>query len=336
MTLIDDRRALLRQIEKARDSRALLYVTGNRSGLEAQITQDVIDLFVDHLDEIGPVGRITLVLETNGGDTMAAWNLVNLIKMFCDELELLAPANCRSAGTLISLGAAVIIMTKQATLGPIDPSIYHGLGPSIPDAHPGARAAVSVEAVMGYLDEIARRHGNNDLNAQAMVDMAQYVHPLVLGEIFRSRKQIRDLAERLLAAQGAEEDTVGRIVEFLCSESGSHDYTINRREARDLGLPIEKCPAPLYSTVRQLRASYAEELQLRSPFVEASLASDSGHPVQYSFTRALIESVSAQAHHLVTEGTALTVDVIDPEAPLPVPIRQVQDHRKFDGWRIMP
>ena len=339
MTLIDDRRALLRQIEETRDSRALLYVTGNRSGLEAQITQDVIDLFVDHPDAIGPVSRITLVLETNGGDTMAAWNLVNLIKMFCEDLELLAPANCRSAGTLISPGADVIIMTKQATLGPIDPSIYHGLGPAIPDAHPGARVPVSVEAVMGYLDEIAHRHGSSDLNAlnaQAMVDLAQYVHPLVLGEIFRSRKQIRDLAERLLAAQGTDESAVERIVEFLCSESGSHDYTINRREARDLGLPIEKCPAPLYSTVRQLRASYAEELQLRSPFVEASLVSDSGHPVQYSFTRALIESRSAQAHHLVTEGTALTVDVIDPEAPLPVPIRQVQDHRMFDGWRMMP
>lgn len=336
MTLIDDRRALLQQIEEARDSRALLYVTGNRSGLEAQITQDVIDLFVDHLDAIGPVGRITLVLETNGGDTMAAWNLVNLIKMFCDELELLAPANCRSAGTLISLGADVIIMTKQATLGPIDPSIYHSLGPAIPDAHPGARAAVSVEAVMGYLDEIMYRQGSDNLNAQAMVDMAQYVHPLVLGEIFRSRKQIRDLAERLLAAQGTDESAVEQIVEFLCSESGSHDYTINRREARDLGLPIEKCSNPLYSTVRRLRASYAEELQLRSPFVETSLASDSGYPVPYSFTRALIESRFAQAHHLVTEGTALTVDVIDPETPLPVPIRQVQDHRTFDGWRMMP
>ena len=327
------RRTILEQIESERGSRVLLYVTGSRFGLEAQITQDVVDLFVDHLDSMGPVERITLVMETNGGDTMAAWNLVNLIKMFCDEFELLAPANCRSAGTLIALGADSIIMTKQATLGPIDPSIYHELGPAIPGAHPDARAAVSVEAVMGYLDAISRLYVNDEHNVQAMLEMAQYVHPLVLGEIFRSRKQIRDLAERLLLSQGADRAIVERIVEFLCSESGSHDYTINRREANDLQLPVEKCPAKLYQIVRDLRASYAEQLELRSPFNVASLTSGSGESIQYSFVRAIIESTAHPSHHLVTEGTALTMDIIDPDMPLPIPVRQVQDHREYDGWR---
>ena len=145
MPQTDDRKRLLRQVERERDSKAILYVTGDRAGLQTQIGQDVIDLFVDHLDAVGPVNKISFILYTSGGDVSAAWNLVNLLHMFCDDLEVIAPGKCMSAGTLISLGADRIIMTKQATLGPIDPSLQHQLGPPIPGASPEARAGVSVE-----------------------------------------------------------------------------------------------------------------------------------------------------------------------------------------------
>jgi membrane-bound ClpP family serine protease len=83
--------------------------------------------------------------------------------MFCDDLDLIAPGKCMSAGTLIALGANRIIMTKQATLGPIDPSIQSPLNPSIPGATPDARAPVSVEAVNGYLEAV-RRIGNGEMD----------------------------------------------------------------------------------------------------------------------------------------------------------------------------
>ena len=127
MSETDSRKQLLRQVEKERESKVILYVTGDRQGLETQIGQDVIDLFVDHLDAIGPVKKISLILYTSGGNTSAAWNLVNLIHMFCDDFEVIAPGKCRSAGTLISLGANRIVMNKQATLGPIDPTLQHPL-----------------------------------------------------------------------------------------------------------------------------------------------------------------------------------------------------------------
>lgn len=89
MSEIEKRRDLLRQIESDRNSKTVLYVTGDRQGLETKIGQDTIDLFVDHLDEIGPVKKISLVLYTSGGDTSAAWNLVNLFHMFCDDFEII-------------------------------------------------------------------------------------------------------------------------------------------------------------------------------------------------------------------------------------------------------
>lgn len=184
MSDLKTRTELLRQIEEGRGSKVVLYATGDRRGLETRIGQDVIDLFVDHLDEIGPVPKISLVLYTSGGSTSAAWNLVNLIRMFCDDFEVIAPGKCMSAGTIICLGADRIVMTKQATLGPIDPTLHHSLGPPIPGANPDARVGVSVEEVNGYLDAIRACNGGADYEGKALLDLSNKVHPLVLGQIF--------------------------------------------------------------------------------------------------------------------------------------------------------
>jgi hypothetical protein len=229
----EDRKKLLRDLEKARKSKVLLYVTGDRPGWQTQISPDVIDMLSDHLDAIGVTKKISLVLYTPGGNTLAAWNIVNLLRLFCDDLEVILPAKGLSAGTLMSLGANRIVMTKQATLGPIDPSIMGPLNPIIPGT-PNSRASVSVEAIRGYLDwackELDIKEGQN--LTQIFTFLSQQVHPLVLGQIYRSRTQIQYLAQRLLAHQVSEEKKVKSIISFLCSDSGSHDYTINRREAR--------------------------------------------------------------------------------------------------------
>src|SRR3546814_9324606 len=50
---------------------------------------------------------------TKGGNTAAAWRLVNLLRTFCNELEIIVPAKAMSAGTLMCLGADKIVMTKK-------------------------------------------------------------------------------------------------------------------------------------------------------------------------------------------------------------------------------
>ena len=330
MSETEIRKSLLRKVEEVRNSNAILYVTGDRQGLETKIGQDVIDLFVDHLDAVGPVDKISLILYTAGGDTSAAWNLVNLVRMFCEDFEVIVPGKCMSAGTLISLGANRIVMTKQATLGPIDPTIQHPLGPSIPGASVDARVGVSVEAVNGYLDAI-RNCGNKNLEGQALLDLSNKVHPLVLGQIFRSRQQIRDLAEKLLNRSTIGENKVQQIVGFLCSESGSHDYTINRREAVGLGLNIEKCSSSLYGVLRSMSQSYSIQMKLREPHDVSALVATRENSERYAFTRAIIESFEHGSHHFTSEGVMETIHINTENQPKPT--IAFQDHRHFEGWR---
>lgn len=103
--MLKDRIGLYEEIENQRNSKLIVYATSDRKGLETQIASDVIPIFTEHLDNIGDTERISLYLYTRGGETLAAWSLVNLIRNFCKEFEVIIPFNCHSAGTLICLGA---------------------------------------------------------------------------------------------------------------------------------------------------------------------------------------------------------------------------------------
>lgn len=326
----EQRVALYEAIENSRNTKIITYITGDRLNAETQIGADCIDIFVDVLDAIGPTKKISLLLHTNGGNTAAAWRLVNLIKTFCDEFEVIVPYKAMSAGTLISLGADQIVMTKQAALGPIDPSLHHPLGPQIPNGNQLARIPVSVEAVRGYLDA-----AKDDLNitdstllGNLLMDLSNKVHPLVLGEIFRSRAQIRFLAGKLLNEHMQDSDKVKGIIDFLCADSGSHDYTINRREAKSLGLPVETPSPEFYEQLKEIHKDYAGQMHLLEPFDPMNLAVPN-QSTNYSLIRGLIESVNSGSFGFVSEGALLRTTVPAPHGNQ----EQLEDRRNFEGWR---
>ncbi len=210
--------------------------------------------------------------------------------------------------------------------------MYHPLGPQIPGANPEARASVSVEAVYGYLDSLKEYVSDEELRGRLFLDLSNKVHPLLLGQIFRSRRQIRDLACRLLEKQGYPDNVINEITDFLCSDSGSHDYTINRREAKELGLNIEQCSAKLYGILRKLHSSYASQMELQKRFDinELVLLAENSRISNYCFVRAMIESSKYGAHHFLTEGIIESIPNDKGSTPQETTI---QDRRIFEGWR---
>lgn len=325
-----DRKPLYADLEKSRQSRVLVYVTGDRRQMETQIHPEVMDYFLHHLDTIGDSDRISLFLYTRGGETLAAWSLVNMLRQFCKELEVIVPFKAHSAGTLMCLAADKIVMTKQATLGPIDPSVNTPLNPQIVGAPPNARVPVSVEDVNGFV-EFAKKTLKDDQGlAAAFQALAANLHPLVLGNAFRARSQIRMLAKKLMGDRFPDEAKAQNILEFLCSESGSHDYTINRREAGEhLGLPVEKPNDELYGLIKKIYDDVAKELDLTVPYDPNVLLGTQGS-VNYSVPRSLVESAEGGSHAFISEGKLTKQQV-----PVQPGIIQtaIRDERTFEGWR---
>jgi hypothetical protein len=221
-------------------------------------------------------------------------------------------------------------MTKQATLGPIDPSVNNPLNPVIPGAPPESRVLVSVEDINGFTEFSKSILGEKADFTEALVQLTEHVHPLVLGNAFRARSQIRMLGRKLMMNLELDDEGIEKILKFLCSESGSHDYTINRKEAKEeLKLPIEKPNDYLYHLIKSIHDDIAAELELNNPFdPKVALGTEQQKP--YRHPRALIESVGGGSDIFITEGILSRTQV-----KLPPGIIQdaIQDNATFEGWR---
>ncbi len=322
-----ERKKIYEEIEKSRHSKVIAYATGNRPGMETQIASDAVDIIAEHLDIIGNTKKISLILYTLGGNTLAAWNLINLLREFCKELEIIVPNKCRSAGTLMCLGADNIIMTKQATLGPIDPSLVTPLGPIIPNTNPPQKMPISVESVKGYFDLLKNEVGVSDPIAlgEAYKKLADTINPLVLGDIYRSKNQIKMLARKLMGMHKLDDLYAEKIVSFLCSDSGSHDYTINRTEAKDLGLRINTPSDKMYTLLKSWYNDIVTEMRIKenlNPEKELNGASQ----VDFVYHRGIIES-SKMRHAFITEGTYTVKQIPN------TPQRHLNTIVTYEGWK---
>ena len=336
--MFTDRIDLYKQIEAERQSKLLVYITSTRGGLETQIANDILPKFTEHLDKLGDTQKITLYLYTNGGNTLAAWSLVNLIRSFCKEFEVIIPANCFSSGTLICLGSDNILMTKQATLGPIDPSVNGPFNPMMPGINdPNAKLPVSVEHVNAYIEMAKTNFAITDQRCMAdvLLNLSDKIHPMTLGQVFRTRSQIQMLARKLMKWHNLKAEQEDEIIKFLCSESGSHDYSIHRNEAIEhLGLHVEKPTMEFYKIIKSVYDDISSELEFETPY-NPNILLNQQNPYNYTFRRGLIESLYNGTDVYISEGNLTMTKVgggMSPVGPIPVQ-NQMQDTRIFEGWK---
>jgi Serine dehydrogenase proteinase len=299
----NDRIELIRRIEAHRGSRVICCLTSDRPNAAGMIAKDFIPIFFNHLDAFPEPERrkIDVLMLTNGGDTLAAFGLGRLIREFTDEVGVLIPEKCQSAGTLFALGANEIVMGKVATLTPIDPSVNSPLGPVV-EIGPGQRQSVpvSVESVAGYRNLLKQEWG---LKGQglglAFRMLAEKINPLVLGDVYRSRQQIEKLAKTLLNCHRTDERNIQSIVEKLTRGLGSHDYLISRREARELlGKQVAGDDPALETLMWELYKDFASEMKLGQLFdiqmvIHASTAAGQALPVTDEQRIVLVESTIA-------------------------------------------
>lgn len=264
-----DRIEQIRKIEAHRGSRLICCLTSDRQNAAGIIAKDFIPVFFNHLTGFQDCKKVDVFVFTQGGDTLAAFGLSRLVREFTPSFGALVPHWCHSAGTLFALGANEIIMTKASTLSPIDPSVQGPLNPPV-EVMPGLRQPmpVSVESVEGYrllIKEDWRL--NNDGTALAFRILADKINPLALGDVYRSRQQIRKLARTLLGYHRRDERNIQNIVKQLTGGLGSHDYLISLGEARQLlGSQVWKDDSVLQELIWKLYIDFKSEMNLGQIF----------------------------------------------------------------------
>jgi len=256
---------LIKQIQDKRNSKVIVYVTGDRQPIVAMIAEDAVRPLYDHLLSIGKAEKIDLFLYSRGGDVSVPWRIVSMFREFCDELSIIVPYKAYSAATLISLGADKIIMGKKAELGPIDPTLRKMAIGEIS----GPPQEISVEDVNSYISFIRERANINDQSALAqMVSiLANYITPLTLGSVNRQDSHIKLVARKLLTSRNEklDESKINSIVEILTEKIYSHGHAICRKEAQELGLPVEIPEEPLEVAIWSLYLEYERFLKLTDP-----------------------------------------------------------------------
>ncbi len=279
---------LIKKLEKERGSKVIVYITGDKQpNFHTQIALDIVPIFYKHLQKIKKQKKITLFLYSKGGRLDTPWPLVNLIREYCDELEIVVPHLALSAATLICLGADRIIMTPYSQLSPIDPIGVYNMGENKQDQIP-------IEDILGYIEFAKSKIGLAEQNSltEVLNQLSQHIPPKILGSINRTHHLIRRLSLQMLKLHQDHhtEKQLKEITDHLTEKLYSHEHLINRKEAKNeigFGDIIEYAKDD--KLINDLMMHYKKILQLDDEFNPADFL---GNKVEkdFSLTRAIIQS----------------------------------------------
>jgi hypothetical protein len=232
------------QVAQVRDTDVYFYSGEmNRAG---------VSRLIDEAAKAAGRTNATLVLTTYGGDPSAAYILARYMRRRYERFTLLVFGHCKSAGTLIALGAHEIAMSAHGELGPLDVQTIKedtiGRQSSGLDIFQ-AVSIVTNQAITAFDDHFVRiiaRSGGaitaktaadiaSSMAAQLLAPIAAQIDPLRLGEMQRAINIAQQYGERL----GADPTTVQKLV----TDYPMHGFVIDLEEAEGL-FPRVREPEP--------------------------------------------------------------------------------------------
>jgi hypothetical protein len=188
--------------------------------------------------------NVLLLLTTYGGNPHAAYRLARFLQRAYDEFKLLVLGSCKSAGTLVAIGADRIIMSDFGELGPLDVQtskeddlLYHRSGLDLRQALDSI-GSFTFTYFENYLFSILQR-SQGAITTKTAADIASsmatgllrpvssQIDPLQLGEFERAMRITSQYGRRLDPKQS---DAVSK----LANRYPSHAYVIDIDEAKEV------------------------------------------------------------------------------------------------------
>ncbi len=190
---LSDRQNCYNEIEQHRGKPLIVYATSTRGGVPAVMAGDAVREFIDQIDAIDEGAGIDVLIHSTGGDALAAWKLMSLLREKFSQVSVLVPLSAFSAATIFALGADEIVMHPHASLGPIDPQITALL----PDGNPRRFSFEDFGAFLRFLSDEVRITEQMHLSS-IIEQLFTFVDPLTVGAAKRASELSSSVGERLL------------------------------------------------------------------------------------------------------------------------------------------
>lgn len=223
--------------------------------------------------------KAILVLSTPGGDPHAGFRIARALQHEYENFEAIVPGMCKSAGTLVIVGASKLYLDDMSELGPLDIQVKKNDEVFGRNSGLDVLQAVSylqtnaMAAFRSYLLELTSQAG---LSTKVASDIAStlttglyepvfaQVDPMKLAEMQRAMEIAMAYGSLLNErSQNLRLDGLQKLV----SGYPAHAFVIDRKEARSVFIAVEKPTGTLLEICRAMHASMRQNTFSTTPNV---------------------------------------------------------------------
>lgn len=239
-------------IKRARLKEALDAVERDLGGevvvYNGPISEDGLGLFVSKATQISSDKKLILAIVTYGGIADSAYRIARYAQNYFKDFVLFIPSDCKSAGTLIALGASKIYMSPFGELGPLDvqvlkhDEIFERRSGLLSKSALWTLTEESFRTFEEILISLRNRSAGTigfklssqvaaNITTGLMSPIASQIDPLSMGEDYQNLQIAKHYGDRLIERFKTVHPSA---VTALVNEYPSHNFVIDLFEARQL------------------------------------------------------------------------------------------------------
>ncbi len=236
--------------------------------------ENVFDDFLEKKSKEG-FNELDLLIHTHGGHADTSYRIIQLVRTYCKQLNILVPTHAHSGGALIAFGANKIEMGRSATFSPIDVQIS--------SSNEDVFSLMSIEKYIEFLEDTSKAYKIKDEHNKTMFviemtkKLVEEVCPSDLGELFRLRGLTELHAKTLLhnymfKNNSKKEEIAQKIFSRFTKESPTHAFDMDYELVKESGLIVEKMDNKIYKLTKDLISmlTYLKRVGVICPFYPES------------------------------------------------------------------
>lgn len=207
-----------------------------------------------------------LFLTTHGGYASQAYRIARIFQRTTGKFYLCIPSYCKSAGTLIALGATELFLAPAAELGPLDVQLHRrdeigerrsgmvvrtalaGLAEETYGVFERVMLNIKIGSGQAISFDVASRIAAT-IATGVMAPIYAQIDPELLGSDLRDLAEASSYGERLVKyGRNATDETVRKLVE----DYPTHGFIIDREEATNIFNKVPSLPNEITDLMNEL------------------------------------------------------------------------------------